>query len=96
MNTSTISVTSAGRAGGTSTSHNVRQCPAPSSRAASTIDLLDDRKYARIQKVPKATDCATCGSATAQNVSVSPSVRRSKYSGTTIASVGIMIPSRNR
>ena len=74
MKTSTVSVTMAGRASGTRTLHRMRRVEAPSSRAASTSERLLVRKYARIQNVPNATDCAICGRTTAQSVSVSPSV----------------------
>ena len=56
MNTSTIIVSTAGRPSGRTTRHSVDQLDAPSSRAASTSDRGTDRKNARIQNVPNATD----------------------------------------
>ena len=73
-----------------------RQPPAPSRAAASRRLGGSARNWLRIQNVPKATDWAICGSATAQIVSVSPSVRRSKNSGMTMASAGTINPRRNR
>jgi len=42
--------------------------PAPSIRAASVSPRGDDRKKARIQNVPNATDWPTCGRISAQYV----------------------------
>ena len=61
MNSSTVMVSTAGRASGSSTRQSVNHDDAPSSRAASTSDRGTPRKYARIQNVPNATDVAICG-----------------------------------
>ena len=66
MKTSTIIVRIAGRPNGTSTRQSVVQLDAPSIRAASSSDRGADRKNARIQNVPNATDSATCGRISAQ------------------------------
>ena len=58
MKTSTIIVRIAGRPNGTSTRHSVVQLDAPSMRAASISERGVDRKNARIQNVPKATESA--------------------------------------
>ena len=54
-------VKTAGRPIGTRIDQSTRPWLAPSRRAASTISRELLRKYARIQNVPKASDCATCG-----------------------------------
>ena len=78
MNTSTIIVRIAGRPNGTSTRQSVVQLEAPSIRAASSSERGVARKKARIQKVPNATESATCGRISAQYVSVNSRRRRSK------------------
>lgn len=72
-----INVIKGGTAKGTRIERKIRRFPAPSIRAASIIPGLKFRKNARIQKVPKASDCAICGKAIAQMVSVNPSERKS-------------------
>ena len=49
MNSSTVMVSTAGRASGSSTRHSVNHDDAPSIRAASTSDRGTVRKYVRIQ-----------------------------------------------
>src|SRR6185312_13598778 len=71
MNTSTTIVSTAGRASGMITRHNVLQLDDPSSRAASTNERGTERKKARIQNVPNATDTPDWGRISAQYVSVS-------------------------
>ena len=76
MLTSRHMVMMAGADGGTTIRHSSRQSVAPSSRPASMISLGNVRNWLRIQKIPKASDCAVCGRTSAQYVSVSPTVRR--------------------
>ena len=66
MNTSTTSVTIAGREAGTRMLRRARRGPAPSSAAASSRLVGIERNCARSQKVPKAMDWATCGRAIAR------------------------------
>ena len=66
MKTSTIIVRIAGRPNGTSTRHSVVQLEAPSMRAASTSERGVERKNARIQNVPNATESPICGRISAQ------------------------------
>ena len=61
MKISTIIVTTAGRAGGSSTRHSVLHADEPSIRAASTSERGTERKNARIQNVPNASETPTCG-----------------------------------
>ena len=65
MNMSTTRVTTAGTEEGTTIRSRVRSGPAPSRAAASSRLVETVRNWARSQKVPKATDCAICGSAIA-------------------------------
>ena len=61
MKTSTIIVSTAGRPTGSTTRHSVLQLEEPSSRAASTSERGTERKNARIQNVPNATETPTWG-----------------------------------
>ena len=61
MKTSTIIVSTAGRPSGSTTRHSVLQLEEPSSRAASTSERGTERKNARIQNVPNATETPTWG-----------------------------------
>ena len=66
MNTSTQSVSSAGRACGRRMLRRTRKLPAPSMRPASTSARGVLRKNARIQNVPSVTDWPICGRISAQ------------------------------
>ena len=68
MKTSTHSVSTAGIACGSSTRQSTPKLVAPSMRAASISERGTDRKKARIQNVPKATDCPIWGRISAQYV----------------------------
>ena len=61
MKTSAHSVSTAGRAWGSSTRTSTPKLDAPSIRAASTSAGGVERKKARIQNVPNATDWPICG-----------------------------------
>ena len=66
MKISATIVSTAGRPSGSTTRHSVVQLDEPSSRAASTSERGTERKKARIQNVPNATDAPTCGRISAQ------------------------------
>ena len=66
MKTSTDIVSTAGNACGSSTRQSTPKLVAPSMRAASISERGVERKNARIQKVPKATDWPICGRISAQ------------------------------
>ena len=66
MNSSTVIVSTAGRASGSRTRQSVNQLDAPSIRAASTSERGTVRKNARIQNVPNATEVPIWGRISAQ------------------------------
>ena len=68
MKTSTDIVSTAGIACGSSTRQSTPKLEAPSIRAASISERGVERKNARIQNVPNATDCPICGRISAQYV----------------------------
>ena len=70
MKTSRHSVSSAGRAWGSSTLRRMRKLPAPSMRPASISARGVVRKNARIQNVPSVTDWPICGRISVQYVPV--------------------------